>query len=109
MLHSPSADGKGKILVLDEATSNVDAETDREMQRIVRDEFQEFTVVCVAHRLETIEDADKVLVLDGGRAVEFGAPLELARQEGSAFRKLKEGLSNGTREGTEVNDLHMQI
>ncbi|PVH85137.1 putative multidrug resistance protein [Cadophora sp. DSE1049] len=60
-----------KILVLDEATSNVDAETDRIMQRIIRDEFKDFTVLTVAHRIDTIMDSDRIVVLDGGRLVEF--------------------------------------
>lgn len=63
-----------KILVLDEATSNVDAETDRIMQRIVREEFKDFTVLTVAHRMDTIMDSDRIAVLDGGRLVEFKEP-----------------------------------
>ncbi|KAH7420082.1 putative multidrug resistance protein, partial [Cadophora sp. MPI-SDFR-AT-0126] len=63
-----------KILVLDEATSNVDAETDRTMQRVIREEFKEFTVLTVAHRMDTIMDSDRIAVLDGGRLVEFKEP-----------------------------------
>ena len=63
-----------KILVLDEATSNVDAETDRIMQRIIREEFKDFTVLTVAHRMDTIMDSDRIAVLDGGRLIEFKEP-----------------------------------
>jgi len=65
--------GKG-ILVLDEATSNVDAETDQLMQRLIREEFSGYTIITVAHRLETIRDSDWVAVLDEGRLIEWGRP-----------------------------------
>ncbi|CDM37008.1 hypothetical protein DTO013E5_7172 [Penicillium roqueforti] len=67
----------GKILILDEATSNVDAETDQVMQGIIRDEFQDYTVLTVAHRLDTIMDSDVVAVLDQGRLAEYGPPRDL--------------------------------
>jgi ATP-binding cassette subfamily C (CFTR/MRP) protein 1 len=65
--------GKG-ILVLDEATSNVDAETDQLMQRLIREEFSGYTIITVAHRLETIRDSDWIAVLDEGRLIEWGRP-----------------------------------
>lgn len=65
---------KAKILVLDEATSNVDAETDRVMQRLIREEFKDLTVLTVAHRMDTIMDSDRIAVLDGGRLVEIKEP-----------------------------------
>jgi ATP-binding cassette, subfamily C (CFTR/MRP), member 1 len=68
---------KGKILILDEATSNVDKETDMVMQEIIRDEFKGYTILSVAHRLSTIMDADKVLVVDSGRVVDFDSPRSL--------------------------------
>jgi ABC-type multidrug transport system fused ATPase/permease subunit len=82
---------RGRVVLLDEATSNVDGETDKLMQTIVRDEFREHTVITVAHRLDTIMDSDVVLVLDAGRLVEAGPPSELATREGSAFRVLIHG------------------
>jgi ATP-binding cassette, subfamily C (CFTR/MRP), member 1 len=65
--------GKG-ILVLDEATSNVDAETDRLMQRLIREEFGGYTVITVAHRLDTIRDSDWIAVLNEGRLIEWDRP-----------------------------------
>lgn len=68
-----------KILILDEATSNVDLETDRQVQEIIRREFKDHTVITVAHRMETIKDYDLIAVLDKGCLVEFGPPGELLR------------------------------
>ena len=79
-----------KILVLDEATSNVDAETDQLMQRVIREEFRECTVLTVAHRLNSIMECDQVAVMEGGRVVEFGNPKELMARP-SAFRELQHG------------------
>ncbi|TVY29246.1 ABC transporter [Lachnellula hyalina] len=85
--------GKGKILVLDEATSSVDSETDLLMQRLIREEFSECIVLTVAHRLDTIMDSDRVIVLDAGRLVEMGSPEELMKREG-AFWGLRGGSHN---------------
>lgn len=78
---------KSRVLILDEATSNVDTETDQLMQRVIRQEFKHHTIITVAHRLNTIMDADRVAVLDNGRLVEFGEPRELLERE-SMFREL---------------------
>ena len=67
---------KGKILILDEATSNVDLETDRWIQEVIRKEFKDRTIIIVAHRIETILNADVVAILDKGVLVEFGSPKE---------------------------------
>ena len=77
-----------RILILDEATANVDLQTDETMQRIIRDEFRDFTVVTVAHRLQTVVDYDRILVLDQGRVVEDGAPQDLLANKDSRFRNL---------------------
>jgi ATP-binding cassette, subfamily C (CFTR/MRP), member 1 len=81
---------RSRILVLDEATSNVDTETDQLMQRIIRKEFSQHTIITVAHRLNTILDSDVVAVLHEGRLVEFGPPGELLSKP-SLFRDLHYG------------------
>ena len=68
---------RSRILMMDEATASVDLETDKLIQRVVRTEFAHCTVLTIAHRLNTIMDADKVLVMDAGRAVEFDTPHSL--------------------------------
>ncbi len=92
MLRSGNGDETGigsRILVLDEATSSVDAETDKLMQKLIREEFGKYTILTVAHRLDTILDANRVVVMDGGRVVEMGEPRELLKREDSAFRALR--------------------
>lgn len=66
-----------KILVLDEATANLDIENDRLIQRLIREKFKECTVVTIAHRLDTIIDSDLVVVMERGKCVEAGIPLKL--------------------------------
>ncbi|KAK7736159.1 hypothetical protein SLS53_007187 [Cytospora paraplurivora] len=79
---------KGSIVLLDEATSSVDYETDRRVQEVIREGLARHTVLAVAHRLDTIQDYDLVVVMDRGRIVEKGDPRELREREGSAFRRL---------------------
>ncbi|KAJ1740277.1 ABC transporter C member 13 [Coemansia sp. RSA 1086] len=76
------------ILILDEATANVDSETDELMQNIIRKEFADCTVITIAHRLNTIMDSDRVLVMDQGQIVEFGKPDVLLSQKNSRFSQL---------------------
>ncbi|EFY96044.2 multidrug resistance protein 1 [Metarhizium robertsii ARSEF 23] len=73
---------KPRILVLDEATSAVDMATDTILQQILRKAFSQCTVIVIAHRLSTVIDFDELLVLDGGRIVERGRPIDLSRQSG---------------------------
>ncbi|XP_015036527.1 multidrug resistance-associated protein 1 isoform X5 [Drosophila pseudoobscura] len=76
---------KTKLLVLDEATAAVDLETDDLIQKTIRTEFKECTVLTIAHRLNTILDSDKVIVLDKGQITEFASPTELLDNPKSAF------------------------
>ncbi|XP_039296147.1 probable multidrug resistance-associated protein lethal(2)03659 [Nilaparvata lugens] len=77
-----------RILVMDEATANVDPQTDALIQNTIRRKFGNCTVITIAHRLNTIMDSDKVLVMDAGRTVEFGHPHELLQKQDGYFFKL---------------------
>ncbi|KAE8346672.1 hypothetical protein BDV24DRAFT_147346 [Aspergillus arachidicola] len=79
---------QGNILVLDEATSSVDTVTDEIMQRVIRERFSNHTILTVAHKLETILDYDKIIVLNAGRIVESGSPYALLASDTSHFSKL---------------------
>lgn len=80
--------GHRGILLLDEFSSGVDYDTDRAMQKIIREEFEAYTVVMVSHRLEMVMDFDRVVMMDAGSVVETGRPLALIEEEGSKFRNL---------------------
>lgn len=71
-----------KIMVLDEATSAVDMDTDALIQRSIREEFGGSTLLVIAHRLSTIADFDRILVLSDGEVVEFGTPRQLWEDDG---------------------------
>ncbi|CAO3623722.1 unnamed protein product [Cunninghamella echinulata] len=79
---------RSKIVVMDEATSSVDFNTDRKIQKTIRSEFTQSTVLCVAHRLFTVIHYDKILVLDAGKVKEFDSPLNLISDPQSMFHKL---------------------
>ncbi|KAF8930478.1 Canalicular multispecific organic anion transporter 2 [Dissophora ornata] len=81
---------KTKILVLDEATAAVDVETDELIQRTIREEFKDRTILTIAHRIKTIMDSDKILVLEKGRVQEYGTPEELLKRSDSLFYQLAE-------------------
>lgn len=77
-----------RVLLLDEVTASVDIQTDEIMQRMIREEFKPFTVITVAHRLQTVMDYDRILVLHQGRIVEDGAPRDLLADKEGRFWKL---------------------
>lgn len=78
-----------RIVIMDEASSSLDEESENLMISLVRDRFKDATVLCVAHRLDTIVDFDRVLVLDKGGIIEEGNPRELLARP-SAFKTLYE-------------------
>ncbi|PIA19161.1 MRP-like ABC transporter [Coemansia reversa NRRL 1564] len=84
-----------KIVVFDEATASIDAETARLVKSIVNDKLKGSTFLTIAHRLEDIMDSDKILVMDEGRVAEFGTPEELIAKEG-IFHKIKLANDNST-------------
>lgn len=69
--------GRPRVMVLDEATSAVDMQTDKLIQRSIREEFTDATLLVIAHRLSTIADFDRILVLSDGVVAEYGSPREL--------------------------------
>ncbi|KAJ1663869.1 hypothetical protein EV178_004611 [Coemansia sp. RSA 1646] len=71
-----------KIIVLDEATANVDPESNQNMHRLIHSEFKSCTVLTIAHRLETIMNSDRIIVMDSGRVAEIGRPEELLEKKG---------------------------
>lgn len=85
-----------KILVLDEATANVDPQTDSLIQKTIRNKFRDCTVLTIAHRLHTIMDSDKVLVMDAGRAIEYDHPHILLNNESGMFYSLVEQSGKST-------------
>lgn len=86
-----------KIMVLDEATSAVDMDTDILIQRSIREEFQNSTLIVIAHRLSTIVDFDKILVMSDGKQVEFDSPGSLMDREEGVFRGMVEQSGERTR------------
>jgi len=77
-----------KILVLDEATAAVDVETDQVVQRVIRDKFKDRTILTIAHRLNTILDSDRIIVLGFGEVKEFDSPEKLLNDQKSMFYAL---------------------
>nr|XP_014264614.2 canalicular multispecific organic anion transporter 1 [Maylandia zebra] len=81
---------KSRILILDEATAAVDLETDNLIQNTIRKEFSDCTVLTIAHRLHSIMDSSRVMVLDAGKVVEFDSPSNLLEKEGHFYAMAKD-------------------
>uniref|UniRef100_A0A8C8MFZ8 Cystic fibrosis transmembrane conductance regulator n=1 Tax=Oncorhynchus tshawytscha TaxID=74940 RepID=A0A8C8MFZ8_ONCTS len=79
---------KNRILIIDEATANVDPRTDELIQKTIRDKFRECTVLTIAHRLNTIIDSDRILVLDAGQIHEYDEPYTLLQNHDGIFFKM---------------------
>ena len=80
---------KPKILLMDEATASIDEVTDKIIQKVIMEKMDGTSVVTIAHRLETVMEYDKILVLDGGVKVEDGPPSELMESKGVFFNMVK--------------------
>ncbi|XP_019116392.2 ATP-binding cassette sub-family C member 2 [Larimichthys crocea] len=81
---------KSRILILDEATAAVDLETDNLIQNTIRKEFSQCTVLTIAHRLHSIMDSSRVMVLDAGKIVEFDSPSNLLEKQGHFYDMAKD-------------------
>ncbi|XP_041822000.1 ATP-binding cassette sub-family C member 4-like isoform X1 [Chelmon rostratus] len=79
---------KNRILIIDEATANVDPRTDELIQKTIRDKFRECTVLTIAHRLNTIIDSDRILVLDAGKIHAYDEPYTLLRDREGIFYQM---------------------
>ncbi|NXR83587.1 MRP7 protein, partial [Pycnonotus jocosus] len=79
---------QAKVLCIDEATASVDQKTDQLLQQTIRQRFADKTVLTIAHRLNTILDSDRVLVMQAGRVAELDSPAHLSQKDGSLFQHL---------------------
>jgi len=77
-----------KIVVMDEATASIDMETDNCIQKTIREAFKEYTVITIAHRINTIIDSDRIMVLEKGKLIEFDTPYHLLNNPNSLFTSL---------------------
>ena len=77
------------IILLDEATASLDAENETEIQQAISRLVERKTVLIIAHRMRTVENADKIVVLSGGRVAEMGTPDELMKKNGAFARMVK--------------------
>ncbi|CAB4491465.1 P-loop containing nucleoside triphosphate hydrolase protein [Rhizophagus irregularis] len=79
---------RSKIIIMDEATASIDFAMDENIQKMIRAEFEDCTVLCIAHRLRTVIDYDRILVMNQGKIVEFDSPKNLIINSESLFHKL---------------------
>ncbi|XP_006832064.1 PREDICTED: multidrug resistance-associated protein 4 [Chrysochloris asiatica] len=98
---------KNRILIIDEATANVDPRTDELIQKKIREKFAQCTVLTIAHRLNTIIDSDKIMVLDSGRLKEYDEPYVLLQNKESLFYKMVQQL--GRAEAATLTEAAKQV
>jgi len=80
---------KNKVIMMDEATANVDSKTDKFIQQKIKEKFSECTVITVAHRLRTIVKSDLIIVMDDGKVAEAGSPSELVKYNSAFYELIK--------------------
>ncbi|KAJ0392428.1 hypothetical protein ATCC90586_008025 [Pythium insidiosum] len=81
---------RSRIVVMDEATASIDRATEKKLQEMIQREFVDATVLTIAHRLATVLESDRIMVLSDGKVAEFDTPKRLAQIEGGVFRQLAE-------------------
>lgn len=85
---------KSKILLLDEATASIDLSTDQTLQKIIQQVFKDRTVFIIAHRIATILECSKIMLLNDGKLVEFDSPQKLLSDTSSQFYALASSATN---------------
>eukprot|EP00123_Amoebidium_parasiticum_P018050 comp24080_c0_seq1/m.43365 comp24080_c0_seq1/g.43365 ORF comp24080_c0_seq1/g.43365 comp24080_c0_seq1/m.43365 type:complete len:1444 (-) comp24080_c0_seq1:309-4640(-) len=95
-----------KILIMDEATASVDAATDHLIQHTVRNAFAQSTIIEIAHRLHSVMDADRVIVMSAGKVAEFDSPYALLQDPQSMFSTLVE--STGPQAAAQLREMAIQ-
>ena len=83
-----------KIIVIDEATANVDEKTDKLIQKTIREKFVNNTVLTIAHRINTVIDSDRIIVMDNGTIAEIDTPVALLAKVGGIFHCLAQESGN---------------
>jgi len=83
---------RSSVVVMDEPTANIDPETDAQLQKLIRTEFRDATLITIAHRLHTVADFDRILVMDAGECKEYDSPAALLRIEGGYFSSMVSAL-----------------
>uniref|UniRef100_A0A0D3HVQ8 Uncharacterized protein n=1 Tax=Oryza barthii TaxID=65489 RepID=A0A0D3HVQ8_9ORYZ len=94
---------RSRILILDEATASMDNATDAVIQKTVRTEFKDSTIITIAHRIPTVMDCTRVLVVNDGEMVEYEEPQKLMQTEGSFFKELNEYRLKISRAGLQIS------
>ncbi|KYN31565.1 hypothetical protein ALC56_14063 [Trachymyrmex septentrionalis] len=107
-----------RLLVLDEATANIDSHTDVLIQDTIRSSFKECTVITIAHRLNTIIDSNRIIVMENGFIVEFGCPYELLHDKPSGYfsqkvektgNQMAQSLLEQAKKACEKNNDHCEL
>lgn len=100
-IDEPRANITFRRQVMDEATASIDNTTDASIQTMIRENFKDATVLTIAHRLNTIMDSDRVLVLDDGYVAEYDSPQALLQKPGGLFRAMVEKSQEAKAHGNE--------
>ncbi|XP_027391376.1 multidrug resistance-associated protein 4-like [Bos indicus x Bos taurus] len=98
---------KNQILILDKATSNVDPRTGELIQKKIHEKFADCTVLTITHRLSTVIDCERILVLDSGRQKEYTRPYDLLQNTDSLFYKMVQKL--GKAEASALTEMAKQV
>lgn len=85
-------------MLLDEATANIDQKTDGLIQKTIKEKFKDFTVITIAHRLNSVIDSDVLLVMENGEAKEYDVPYKLLQQSNGIFRDLFNNLDTADKQ-----------